>query len=569
MRFVAVATDYDGTLAREGRVSPTTLAGLERLRASGRKLILVTGRELKDLQRVFARLELFDIAVLENGATLYFPSERREQLLAEPPPETFVEACRKRGVLGLAVGRVIVATWESETAKVLDAIHSLGLELQLIFNRGSVMVLPSGVNKATGLAAALNSLGLSAHNIVAVGDAENDHAFLSFSECSVAVGNALPALKARADFTVHGSDGDGVVELIDGLLRDDLAGMGGSLRRHDILLGTTPSGAQVCFPVYGRNLLIAGSSGGGKSSITSAFVERLLESRYQACVIDPEGDYRALGDAVVLGEAKSPPTIEAALAVLEKPKRSLVLNLVGVRFEDRPAFFQSLVPRFQELTLRAGRPHWLIVDEAHHVLPAGRKTEMFAPSKGLLNAALVTVRPEHVARDAIAVTDALVAVGQEPDLTAGAWSAATGVTAAPIHGSLQHGHAVIWYREQPSRPVCFEVAEPQSERVRHSRKYALGELPPEQSFYFRGPHRKLNLRADNLTTFLRIAEGVDEETWVHHLRQGDYSRWMRAAIHSEDLAAEAEAVEREQGLAPAQSRARIRHAIEKRFTIPE
>ena len=48
----------------------------------------------------------------------------------------------------------------------------------MIFNKGAVMILPSGVNKATGLAAALEELGLSPHNVVGVGDAENDHAFL-------------------------------------------------------------------------------------------------------------------------------------------------------------------------------------------------------------------------------------------------------------------------------------------------------------------------------------------------------------------------------------------------------
>lgn len=568
MRFAALATDFDGTLARNGRVSAHALSALERLRASGRRLLLVTGRELHDLQGAFSRLDLFDLLVLENGATLYFPLERREQLLADPPPEQFIAACRERGVAGLSVGRVVVATSEAETPKVLDAIHSLGLELQPIFNRGSVMILPSGVNKASGLAAALNHLGLSPHNAVAVGDAENDHAFLSFCECSVAVANALPALKKRADLVTAGCDGDGVTELIESLIADDLGQLNGSLHRHDILLGRTRNG-DLCFPVYGRNLLIAGSSGGGKSSITGAFVERLLEARYQVCVIDPEGDYKTLGDAVVLGEPTSPPTVDAALAVLSKPERSLVLNLVGVRFEDRPAFFQSLITRVQELTLRTARPHWMVIDEAHHLLPADRKSPMLAPARGLLNTALITVRPEHVARDVVALTDAMIAVGNDPDEAARAWSAATGIPAAASQVSLDRRQAILWRKEKPGQPVCFEVAESQSDRVRHSRKYASGELPPERSFYFRGAANKLNLRADNLTTFLRMADGVDEDTWLYHLRQGDYSRWMRREIHSDELAGETEAIERENHLTADESRAKIREAIQKRFTVPE
>ncbi|HLK48989.1 MAG TPA: HAD family hydrolase [Bryobacteraceae bacterium] len=569
MRFVALATDFDGTLAHDGIVSTNTLAALERLKASGRRLLLVTGRELGDLQSIFPRLDLFDLAVMENGGTLYFPAARREQALADAPASSFVEACRERGVARLSVGRVVVATWQTEVSKILDAIHEIGLELQVIFNKGSVMVLPPGVNKASGLAAALNHLCLSPHNVVGIGDAENDHAFLTSCECSAAVANALPALKARADIVTKGDHGDGVVELIDALIRDDLAGAGASLCRHDILLGRSGEGNQVSFPVYGRNLLIAGSSGGGKSSITSSFVERLLEAHYQVCVIDPEGDYKELGDAVVLGEPKSPPTVEAALTVLEKPERSAVLNLVGLRFEDRPAFFQRLLPRLQELTIRSGRPHWTIVDEAHHMLPVDGTLPTLLPGKGFMNLALITVRPEHVARDGVALTDALIAVGSEPDVTAQAWSAATGIPATPVKTRLNRGHAVLWRREQAGRPVLFEVTESQTDRQRHSRKYASGELPPERSFFFRGPDGKLKLRADNLTTFLRMAEGVDDDTWQHHLRQGDYSRWVRTEIHNDELAAETEAVERDQSLSADQSRAKIREAIAKRFTIPE
>ena len=78
---------------------------------------------------------------------------------------------------------------------MLEAIHELGLEWQIIFNKGAVMVLPPGVNKASGLAAALEALQLSPVNVVGIGDAENDHAFLSLCGCSVAVANALDAVK--------------------------------------------------------------------------------------------------------------------------------------------------------------------------------------------------------------------------------------------------------------------------------------------------------------------------------------------------------------------------------------
>jgi hydroxymethylpyrimidine pyrophosphatase-like HAD family hydrolase len=221
MRYLAMACDYDGTLAHHGRVEASTIAALERVRASGRKLLLVTGRQLDDLRSVFVELDLFERVVAENGALLYDPRTQREQAIAEPPPPAFAEALRRRYV-PLSVGRVIVATWEPHEREVLETIRDLGLELHVIFNKGAVMVLPAGVSKASGLAAALTELGLSAHNVVGVGDAENDHAFLSSCECAVAVANALPTIKERADVVTKGEAGAGVEELAAELVANDL-----------------------------------------------------------------------------------------------------------------------------------------------------------------------------------------------------------------------------------------------------------------------------------------------------------------------------------------------------------
>jgi hypothetical protein len=233
MRYHALVTDYDGTLAHDGRVAEETISALERLRASGRRLILVTGREVDDLGSVFDRLDLFDLVVAENGALLFDPDSRDETVLCERPPERFVRALRDRGVSPLSVGRAIVATREPNQTVVLEAIRDLGLELEISFNKGAVMVLPSGVNKATGLAAALARLRLSAHNAVGVGDPQNDQAFMSICEASVAVANALPTVKDRADLVTAGERGKGVIELIEALLDDDLARLDERLGRRD------------------------------------------------------------------------------------------------------------------------------------------------------------------------------------------------------------------------------------------------------------------------------------------------------------------------------------------------
>jgi hydroxymethylpyrimidine pyrophosphatase-like HAD family hydrolase len=222
MHYSALATDYDGTLAQNGQVGSQTIQALERLRRSGRRLILVTGRELPELLGVFARPQLFDRVVAENGGLLYDPATQAMRALAEPPAPIFVQELKRRDVDPLSVGRSMVATIERHERSVKETISALGLRLQVILNKGSVMVLPTGVDKATGLAAALDELGISPRETIGVGDAENDEALLAFCGLSVAVANALPAIRRSAHIVTNGADGRGVTELIDRLLAGDL-----------------------------------------------------------------------------------------------------------------------------------------------------------------------------------------------------------------------------------------------------------------------------------------------------------------------------------------------------------
>ena len=222
MRFQVLATDYDGTLATHGSVGSSTTTALKRLRDSGRKALLVTGRELPDLKRVYSEFAVFDRIVAENGALLYDPLTNEETLLCEPASELLVDRLQVLRI-PISVGRAVIATTEPYHHVVLDIIHELGLELQLSFNKGAVMVLPSGVNKAVGLLAALRQIHASPTATVAVGDAENDHAFLGISGCGVAVANALPSLKSRANLITRGTHGDGVVEIIEELISNDFA----------------------------------------------------------------------------------------------------------------------------------------------------------------------------------------------------------------------------------------------------------------------------------------------------------------------------------------------------------
>ena len=567
MRYLALATDYDGTLARDGRVDAPTLAALESLRASGRKLIMVTGRELDELLGIFPEITLFDWVVAENGALLYQPSTKQEKPLAERPPPKFVAELKRRGVERISEGRVIVATWEPHETTCLQVIHDMALELEIIFNKGAVMILPTGVNKATGLNAALEQLGLSPHNVVGTGDAENDHAFLSICECSAAMANALPSLKERSDIVTAKDHGAGVVEVIDQLLKDDLAQVSRGLTRHHIPLGRAIEGTHVRLRAHGRNLLVAGSSGGGKSTAVTGVLERIMETGRQLVVVDPEGDYENLEGAMVVGTAQRPPTVAEVLDLLARPRQHVVVNLVGLPLDDRPAFFLALLPRLQELRTRTGRPHWIAVDESHHVLPVLWEPAALALPVELDGLIFMTVHPAEVSVTALKAVDTIIAVGKDPSSTISEFLRAIGETPpdlTPAH--LERGEVLFYSRREGGMPQRVTTIPGKTVRRRHVRKYAEGDLGTE-SFYFRGSENKLNLQAQNLVLFMQIADGVDDETWLHHLQRGDYSRWFREAIKDEQLAREAGEIEG-RDLTPVASRQAFRELIQRHYTLP-
>jgi HAD superfamily hydrolase (TIGR01484 family) len=568
MHFQAIATDYDGTLASDGRVPHTAVEALERLRASGRSLILVTGRELDDLREAFPHLQLFDRVVAENGALLYRPKAQEERVLADPLHPTFRDALRSRRVEPLSEGRVIVATWHPNESAVLDTIRELGLELQVIFNKGAVMVLPAGVNKATGLSSALGELGLSFRNVVGIGDAENDHAFLSACEVSFAVANALDALKERCDVVTRGDHAAGVLEVIEGLLEDDLASIVEATERLLVPLGERDGDEPVGVHT-GMNAMIAGPSASGKSTLTTAFLETVTQRGYQFCLIDPEGDYSEFEDAVSFGDADTPPNFDAVFELLENPSQSAVVNLLGVPLDDRPDLLQAALPRFNELRARFGRPHWLVIDEAHHGLPQGEGRLAQALPQDTRNMVFITVHPEHVAPEILRSVDLLVATA-DADSTLASYARAMNERPALAQNGLElepSTTAAAWYPGRSEPPFVFRVARPERELKRHARKYAKGDVQ-EKAFVFRGPDGKLNLRAQNLALFAQIGSGVDDETWLHHLRRGDYSSWIRDAIKDEELAEEAERAEREASDSAEESRRRILGAVEQRYTAP-
>jgi HAD superfamily hydrolase (TIGR01484 family) len=483
MRYRALATDYDGTIAHHGTVTAETAASLEALKHSGRKLLLVTGRELPDLQRVCPMLDLFDRCVVENGAVIYTPSTGHIRVLCEPPPKVLVDTLQARGVTPISVGHVIVATWEPHEKTVLEVIHDLGLELQVIFNKGAVMILPSGVNKASGLHEALNGLCLSPHNVVGVGDAENDHALLSLSECGVALANAVPLLKQRADIVTAGRAGEGVSELIAAMIADDLASFEPKLTRHRIPLGDCETERPATLSAYGETVLLTGVPEAGKALAVTTLVEALGERKYQFCVIDPKGDYADLDDlehTVTVGDTDRTPSPDEMMRLLEKPERHAVIALSAIAPAERPAFFAKLMTRLWDLRKRFGRPHWIVVNDAHLLMPASSSGEPASSGDGaslprLRGSVLVASDPRQLAPAAMEGVTTLVAAGPAaPDALRALCEArnmpvpAVTLTATPGRAealALDRDHAMLWRPESGDAPRVFRIG-----RCRESRR---------------------------------------------------------------------------------------------------
>lgn len=231
MNITALVSDYDGTLALDGSVDDRTLSAVERLRDSGRKFILATGRELDELLTVFPCVTLCDAVVAENGALLYHPSTREEKFLGIQPPGGLVRLLRDRGVHSLSVGRSLLATRAPHEEIVRRTIADLGLPWRVILNRDSLMILPPGIDKAAGLHEALHMLGLSPGDAAGIGDAENDRDFLAVVGYSACVDNALPSLKEACDVVTSASHGAGVAEFIEDILVSDRREGGGKTMR--------------------------------------------------------------------------------------------------------------------------------------------------------------------------------------------------------------------------------------------------------------------------------------------------------------------------------------------------
>jgi hydroxymethylpyrimidine pyrophosphatase-like HAD family hydrolase len=538
--FRAIAMDLDGTLAVGDRVSPELLATIDDTRVD-RAVLLVTGRVHSDLERVFPGLAAhFDVVVTENGAVLHTSAAART--LHDPIDRSVEKVLADRGVR-TDRGEVLLAIDGSDAAVAAQVITELGLDHQVVHNRGSAMILPAGVTKASGLLAGLEELGLSPHNTIAVGDAENDLSMLHCAEVGAAVQNAVPSVADHADLVLDRPNGEGVTDLLTGPL------LQGHQRfcppRRWVPIGWFEDHEPALLPASQSSMLVTGETGSGKSYLAGLLAERWIDAGYSVLVVDPEGDHVGLAERAgvhPIDAAVNLPAPHDLLALMLPHHASLVLDLSGLGLEARLAYLTRLPEAVAAQRVRFGIPHWVIYDEAHQQAWVDGAAPIVS-SVAEAGTCLVTWRPELLPADVVRTVDVTVTV-----------SPPAGLDTEP--GALRGTLVSAGEARQ------FRIGGRVSAHVRHWHKYAATPLPVSRRFFFHGRDpADPEAAAATVEEFSRHVRHCDLNTLDYHLTRGDFSRWVSGTLTDRDLGAELADIERDHANRHAASLERARQQV--------
>lgn len=455
MRYAVLAAGFDGTLARDGRCDEQCLAALRALAASGRKLILTTSRQLREILAIFPHARLFDYLVAENGAVVHRPSARESAILAPAPSEMLLHELKRCAVEPLVVGSVAINTDDRHRSALVQVIDRLQLDYHILDNGGSVAILPIGVTKASGVQYVLEDLGLSARNLVAVGDAENDIALLELAEHSVAVRNAAWALKRVADRVTRADFAEGVLEVARELLEADLAG---AQTRRRIVLGTRDGQQRIWLPPLPCSVLMAGPPASGKAALCNSIVSQLLAYQYQCCIVgcySSHDEREHFSGFVVCGDEKSPPRHAEVAACLEQPMQSVVVNLASMRGAARQAHVERVLEHCAACQSGVGRPHAIVIDEAETLL--GPASMAWSTGLGTASRIYLTAHPERLPSHLLESVEVLLALGETQSVLSSVRERGNAPELGCDDTSLETGQVLVWVRDSGMAPFRIDA----------------------------------------------------------------------------------------------------------------
>jgi hypothetical protein len=414
---------------------------------------------------------------------------------------------------------------------VRAALESAAVTRDLVYNRAALMLVPTGISKGKGLENVLRSLGLSFHDVLGFGDAENDLALFEACGWAACPANGVPVLQERADWVFPGEDGEGVAAAITGpLLNGELSGRASP--RHRIALGWVAETSEpLSIPARDVNVLIHGDPLSGKSWLAGALIERLAVARYAVCVIDPEGDYRVLASlpGMTWAEVQDQASLEEILVKFERdPGACVIVDLSALPHEPKQELIETALEWIGDSRGRSGLPHWVILDEAHYSLHREGVADEAAGLAGK-GFCLATYRPswlrDSTARQLDVFVLARTTAREELAFLRARLGAEPGAAAAlATLPDLPEGKFIVI--EPGETPLTFVAAPRATAHVRHLRKYVDSLVPFPERFVFRGAGGSVVAEAQSLHDFRRAVATVDAHVLGHHAGLGDFSRWV-------------------------------------------
>jgi hypothetical protein len=440
---------------------------------------------------------------------------------------------------------VLLACDGTYTGAVLEQLQRLGLDCQLVHNRAALMVLPAGVSKGRGLFVALGALGLSHHNTVAIGDAENDISLLQIAEVGVAVANAVPSLKHHADVVSRFGAGEAVTDLARGPLFTGTQVL--CPERHWIRIGEFDDGTPCLLPGSQATILITGESGSGKSYVAGLLVEQWVDAGYIVLVIDPEGDHVGLHEmpgVLRIDVGLHLPDAHEVVELLQHGSTSVVLDLTAMSGPDKILYVQQLRPVIDAVRRAHGLPHWVVADEAH--LPADDGGGVLPLPPAGKGSCLITYRPELLPEQ----------LGLGVDITLTPFA-----PGRDSHQRVKAGRVLFADTLHGSREL--KIDRRRTEHVRHLRKYTGQQLPDSRRFFFQGAGLA---PAGNLVEFQRALRQLPPEVLTHHAGRHDFSRWIAGVLQDPTLAKNIAEIEYDFVARAATNTERARSALSRAIT---
>jgi Cof subfamily protein (haloacid dehalogenase superfamily) len=263
-----VALDIDGTLFTAGHgvasntvdetISPAVRSAIDRALAAGTHVVLATGRSTFGITRVLDMLELPRhgdrvLAVASNGSvtfayppveirsTVTFDASEVVRMLLEHVPQALV-AVEEVGIgyrvnrhfpdgeitgeitlqsvdelVAEPVTRVIIRDPQSSEQDFVELAEKVGLHgiNYYIGWTAWLDLAPTGVSKASGLERVCAELGVSASDVLAIGDGRNDVEMLQWAGRGVSMGQAPLEVQEAADGVTGTVDDDGAAMELD------------------------------------------------------------------------------------------------------------------------------------------------------------------------------------------------------------------------------------------------------------------------------------------------------------------------------------------------------------------